>query len=218
MDFLKQIKQFRAFETTVILFVAFLLILTVWSHVSDPKPIEFYLFFVFLFLYQWLWSKIPKYDHAADDSSGKFFYRLNDFDYWFAGYAFLTFTLFDLIFNVEQQFVWGEGAETYALVYLLVLTVFYLFKRRQQLRGKPRLILSAAQICEFSSGKRTVIETQAIQSIRQQIDRLSGQSTIMIEYQHEGIGYTHMIDLRLWQNAESLKTELLRIKPERSSH
>lgn len=213
MDFLKQIKQFRAFETTVILFVAFLLILTVWSHVSDPKPIEFYLFFIFLFTYQWLWSRIPRYDHAADDASGKVFYRLNDFDYWFAGYAFLTFILFDLIFNAENQFVWGEGAETYALVYLLVLTVFYLFKRRQQLREKPRFMLSAAQIYEFSSGKKTVIETQTIQSIRQQIDRCSAQSSISIDYQREGIGYTHMIDLRLWQNAESLKAELLRIKP-----
>lgn len=216
MDFLKEIKQFRAFEIIIILFLAFLLgfaIFTVWSHVSDPNPIELYLFLIFLFLYQWLWSRIPKHDHAADDAVGKVFYRLNDFDYWFAGCVFLTFILFDLIFNAEQQFVWGEGAETYAFVYLLVLTIFYLFKRRQQWRGKPRLILSAAQICEFSGGKKTVIEKQMIQSIRQQIDRLSGQITIMVDYQREGIGYSHVIDLRLWQNAGSLKAELLRIKP-----
>lgn len=215
MDFLKQIKQFRAFEVIVILFVACLLVfalLAIWSHLSDPSPTEFYLFLIFLFLYQWLWLKIPKYDYAADDASGKVFYRLNDFDYWFHGYGFLTIIFIGLIFNAEQQFVWGEGAENYALVYLVALTVFYAFKRRQQLRGKPRLILSAAQICEFSGGEKTVIETQTIQSIRQQIDRLSGQITIMIDYQREGIGYTHAIDLRLWQNAGSLKVELLRIK------
>lgn len=215
MDFLKQIKQFRAFEIIVVLFLAFLLVSTIfatWSHLSDPSPTEFYLFLIFLFFYQWLWLKIPKYDHAADHAVGKVFYRLNDFDYWFHGYGFLTIIFMGLIFNAEQQFVWGEGAEIYVFFYLVALTVFYLFKWRQQLRGKPRLILSAAQICEFSGGEKTVIETQMIQSIRQQIDRLSGQITIMIDYQREGIGYSHAIDLRLWQNAGLLKAGLLRIK------
>lgn len=215
MRFLKEIKQFRAFEITVILFLAFLLvfaIFTIGSHVSDPSPTEFYFFLIFLFIYQWLWLRIPKYDDAADHAVGKVFYRLNDFDYWFHGYGFLTIVFMGLIFNAKQQFVWGEGAEIYGLVYLLALTVFYVLKRRQQLRGKPRLTLSAAQLCEFSDGKKTVIETQTIQSIRHQIDRFGGQGSISIEYQREGNHQTHTIDLRLWQNAELLKADLLRIK------